>query len=353
MQNNGHLCQFLVHLRKNLFNSGFDLFHLSSIQLYNQEICKKDKSLCVPDFGHKQTLSVLVGNTKHLWHFAKKFDKTDKNPLYSYCEQEIPKVLKNSLIKYKFYDEKNNNNLKLKYELRHSHETSIGRLVAFQQATHFSGLGYLDATSYLCIHPIYGPWISLRAMIVFDIDINVYDNQFIQLLKTECINNKDELLKYYSNSSGSGSDNNNTNNNDNDTKINSDKKEEKEDETKTEEKVEKGIEIENKEKELLLFENEHIVSIDNCGFSIGIKNATNPCSKEELENVQMKWKDVQVNVLNVNSNNITSVDVRQHWKYWVALRKAYNIGKKYQFSDLQNAYHYGAQPQTDILNQLV
>ena len=30
------------------------------------------------------------------------------------------------------------------------------------------GLAHLDAASHLCLHPKYGPWFSLRALLVFD-----------------------------------------------------------------------------------------------------------------------------------------------------------------------------------------
>jgi hypothetical protein len=31
-----------------------------------------------------------------------------------------------------------------------------------------AGLAHLDAASHLCLHPKYGPWFSLRALLVFD-----------------------------------------------------------------------------------------------------------------------------------------------------------------------------------------
>lgn len=30
------------------------------------------------------------------------------------------------------------------------------------------GMAHLDAASHLCLHPKYGPWFSLRALLVFD-----------------------------------------------------------------------------------------------------------------------------------------------------------------------------------------
>ncbi|KAI3653027.1 hypothetical protein MP228_002452 [Amoeboaphelidium protococcarum] len=38
--------------------------------------------------------------------------------------------------------------------------------VPFQRLAQATGLAYLHPTSHLCVHPTYGPWISLRAIIV-------------------------------------------------------------------------------------------------------------------------------------------------------------------------------------------
>lgn len=40
--------------------------------------------------------------------------------------------------------------------------------VAIQRAAAASGLAYLDQIAHLCVHPEYGPWFSLRALLVFD-----------------------------------------------------------------------------------------------------------------------------------------------------------------------------------------
>jgi hypothetical protein len=45
-----------------------------------------------------------------------------------------------------------------------------GRLVAMQRLAHAIGVAHLHPGSQLCIHPTYGPWIALRAVVVFRID---------------------------------------------------------------------------------------------------------------------------------------------------------------------------------------
>lgn len=38
------------------------------------------------------------------------------------------------------------------------------------RAAKASGLAYLDPTLHLCVHPLHGPWIALRAVVVLDAD---------------------------------------------------------------------------------------------------------------------------------------------------------------------------------------
>jgi len=37
-------------------------------------------------------------------------------------------------------------------------------------ASHVSGLAFRNDACHLCIHPVYGPWLGLRAVVVFDAD---------------------------------------------------------------------------------------------------------------------------------------------------------------------------------------
>lgn len=45
-------------------------------------------------------------------------------------------------------------------------DTSSGRLVAFQRLAHATGLAFYDRESFLCLHPQFGPWFALRALVV-------------------------------------------------------------------------------------------------------------------------------------------------------------------------------------------
>ena len=58
----------------------------------------------------------------------------------------------------------------LEHEVRFSHHTDLGRLVAFQRLCHLSGMAYLSQTSHLCIHPRFGPWTALRAVVLVAVE---------------------------------------------------------------------------------------------------------------------------------------------------------------------------------------
>ena len=39
---------------------------------------------------------------------------------------------------------------------------------AMQRLAHMIGFAFYDRTSHLCLHPKFGPWFSMRAVIVFE-----------------------------------------------------------------------------------------------------------------------------------------------------------------------------------------
>ncbi|GBG73028.1 hypothetical protein CBR_g12747 [Chara braunii] len=57
-----------------------------------------------------------------------------------------------------------------KCEIFWGHDTRPGRLIAIQRMAHIAGVAFLDQVSHLCLHPQFGPWFSLRAVLVFDLE---------------------------------------------------------------------------------------------------------------------------------------------------------------------------------------
>jgi len=141
---------------------GFDLVQPFRVQSYNID---KDADSRIPEFGRDQTLGALIGNTGFLWnyflrHLAQQPGLLrEKHPLDSYVTQEINRVLAQ---------------VPPKTEVRFSYEKAP-RFVSLQSVCELSGLAPLKA-GMLNVHPIYGPWIALRAVISFDLSAEGMDN---------------------------------------------------------------------------------------------------------------------------------------------------------------------------------
>ena len=123
---------------------------------YNRAI---DDAFKLPDLGRSSALGVLLGNTRALWPrfldwlraSPRRLD--EDHPLERYIGQIVLKALQP---------------LAHRWEVRFAHEPPP-RQVAMQRLAHLSGLAYLSP-SHLNVHPIFGPWIALRAAVVIDTD---------------------------------------------------------------------------------------------------------------------------------------------------------------------------------------
>jgi hypothetical protein len=133
--------------------SGFDLVQPFPVGLYNHQIRSPLQPL--DDLGSEQNLGILIGNTRALWEpFCGALRAQPRlcrapHPLEQYTEQRVSAAVAA---------------LGLRHDVRFAHELGP-RLVAMQRLAVLSGLAWLSP-SQLCIHPTYGPWISLRAVVV-------------------------------------------------------------------------------------------------------------------------------------------------------------------------------------------
>ena len=98
-----------------------------------------------------ERLGILVGNTRALWsHFTTAMRDPelagDRDPLQRYTERTISAVFPEARILY-------------------GHRRYGGQFLPFQRLAVAIGLGAL-APNHLVIHPIYGPWFALRAVIL-------------------------------------------------------------------------------------------------------------------------------------------------------------------------------------------
>lgn len=137
-------------------NGGLDLVQPFAAAQYNAAV---DETLHLPDFGRAAALAVVVGNTRGIWaHFvaalrARRVLPESANPFDDYVRSAIETALSIGLPEH---------------EVRWANRVGPG-MVAMQRAAAIAGLA-ATSPAYLSVHPIYGPWIGLRAVVVFDSD---------------------------------------------------------------------------------------------------------------------------------------------------------------------------------------
>jgi hypothetical protein len=109
--------------------------------------------------------AVMICNTKTLWEkMLRRVRSADKDavvgdPFDNIVENDISELFPESD----------------RFNVFYSHRKYMGVFIPFQRIAHEIGLAYFDPISHLSIHPLYGPWFSMRAIIVFNEDINIVD----------------------------------------------------------------------------------------------------------------------------------------------------------------------------------
>jgi cyanocobalamin reductase (cyanide-eliminating) / alkylcobalamin dealkylase len=135
--------------------AGLDLAASLQVGWYNDAV---EPHLRLHDFGNPQSLAVLIGNTRALWPRLLDALRTDlellddANPVEAYTVRHVRQAAVG---------------LETAYEIRWAHDTEP-HPIAIQRLAHIAGLAYL-APSNLSVHPTFGPWIALRAVLVADV----------------------------------------------------------------------------------------------------------------------------------------------------------------------------------------
>ncbi|RYZ06802.1 MAG: hypothetical protein EOO73_14755 [Myxococcales bacterium] len=137
--------------------AGLDLTSPFNVRKYNLQAFGNERLF---DFGRPDALGILVGNTKRLWPvFKRAFEaepalRTDANPLDSYVAARLRQLGSATLGR--------------PFQLVFAHATApkpfpIQRLA---EAIDFAAL----SPSHLAVHPVHGPWLALRAVVLVDVE---------------------------------------------------------------------------------------------------------------------------------------------------------------------------------------
>jgi methylmalonic aciduria homocystinuria type C protein len=158
----------MAAIRPFLNGAGFDLVHASTVGVYNS---MEGIPNTLPEMSAgSSTLAVIIGNSKHLWpklvraHAMSESIQKCPHPLdLGYTKPALTKLF-NGVLPAKLDGEAPATHI------RFAHEVASDRVVAVARFAHDAGMAYLCQQAYLSVHPVYGPWMSFRAVAVIDVD---------------------------------------------------------------------------------------------------------------------------------------------------------------------------------------
>lgn len=165
---------FTAELREVCGSLGFDLVQSLSVSEYNTAV---DGALRLDNLGDKNHLAFVLGNTRRLWNpFVEAWGtdaslKRSNDPLDDYVETRLSEVFVR---------------LGVKFSIRFAHETGE-RTVAMQKLAEVAGLAR-TSSSHLSVHPVFGPWLGLRAAVVVALPGPVQPPERIELPCGRCEN---------------------------------------------------------------------------------------------------------------------------------------------------------------------
>jgi methylmalonic aciduria homocystinuria type C protein len=134
---------------------GLDLVHPFAVGWYNRAVASTDR---LTDFGRPASLALLLGNTGALWPlFTARLRRepalaSAPHPLDSHVESAVAAIVgaAGSLDTASYFG-----------------HTVQPRALPIQRLAELVGFAAI-APSHLAIHPVHGPWIALRAVLVID-----------------------------------------------------------------------------------------------------------------------------------------------------------------------------------------
>ena len=146
----------VVALSDSLTSRGLDLIQAFSLRSYNDVVNGQDT---IPDFGRGDAFAVLIGNTRALWQkfieaLKMEPDRLEsRHPLDVYVKTVVTEALGELTCDVNWF-------------VRWAHEhPSVG--FAAQLMAEVSGMA-ARSPGHLSVHDTYGPWIAIRAVVIFD-----------------------------------------------------------------------------------------------------------------------------------------------------------------------------------------
>ena len=188
----------IIPLIQELIKEGFEICEPFSISTYNSAGVSVNRGLLFPSReifntplekqskNHDENyLGLLVGNTKSIWSVFEKCLKEDSkiiessHPLDTWIESRIKTACEKILCK--------NGKQQIRYEIRWVRDSRSGYKFMAQGLADVIGLAPIEPSMQLCVHPRYGPWFAMRAVILLNITstLNLKANS-ISFEKSSC-----------------------------------------------------------------------------------------------------------------------------------------------------------------------
>lgn len=146
---------YLSSISSELVAAGLDISKSLQAGWYNQTVAHAHR---LPDFGRPVSLALLIGNSRLIWAPFMAWLAHDRqrlelpNPLEAYVEASITQAFEG---------------FETAHKIRFSHRPEPHH-IAFQQMAEVAGLAW-RSPAHLSIHPEYGCWLALRAVVVIDL----------------------------------------------------------------------------------------------------------------------------------------------------------------------------------------
>jgi len=155
-------------LRETLSFDGIDLVTPFCVGWYNDFLMEMQSDWArslkpLPDFRRASScLAFVIGNTRSIWTPFTMWMRGEssrlelENPFDTFVHEAVNRAC-GALLRG------------VAYETYWSCEESADRMVAMQRVAEVAGMAQLDHSLHLSVHPTYGSWISLRAVVVCDL----------------------------------------------------------------------------------------------------------------------------------------------------------------------------------------